>query len=270
MPRTAWNKRLTPEIERAIIAQYQAGMAATEILKSLPFRTAKTVYDVLERNAIPRRAGVSAYKTYRHNEGIFANVDTPEKAYWLGMLIADGYIIDLRKDCEPQIGLQLIDRDLVEQFGAFLGTNRPAQIIKRKNDNCQTMYRVVIHSKRMAADLERYGVVPRKTQSTFLPILDKNLMPHLVRGLLDGDGTISHRHDGGVIIGFCGSERLVTELRIWLICNLGVSDNRIHRLGSIASVQWSSRSDVQKIVQYLYAETGTRLERKFVLVGEYL
>ena len=49
MPRTAWNKRLTQEIETLIVAQYESGLTAREILNSIPFRTRKTVYDVLER-----------------------------------------------------------------------------------------------------------------------------------------------------------------------------------------------------------------------------
>jgi hypothetical protein len=89
MPHPAWNKRLTPEVEGFIVAKYRGGLSAGEILKSIPFRTRKTVYDVLERHGVPRRGGVADYKK-RFDEGAFAVVDTPEKAYWLGILITDG------------------------------------------------------------------------------------------------------------------------------------------------------------------------------------
>lgn len=270
MPRTAWNKKLTPEIERVIIDQYQSGLTAREVLKSVPFKTTKTVYDVLAKHAIPKRRphGRVDYKSY--NEAAFANIDTAAKAYWLGILLTDGYVSDTRKDCEPQIGLQMIDRELLEEFKSFLGSDNPVLRIERRSDRHHTMYRVTAFSRRMANDLARFGVIPRKTSSTYLPVLPRSLMPHLLRGIFYGDGTVSHRWDGGVILGYCGTERLVAEIRMWLICSLGISDNRIHRNGNIVFVQWSHRSDVERITRYLYRDADVYLERKFKLIREYL
>ena len=201
---------------------------------------------------------------------VFANLDTPEKAYWLGVLITDGYISDTRKDCEPQIGLQMTDVELLEKFKLFLGTSHPVLRIEPRSEKHLPMYRVVVNSRRMAQDLSRYGVVPRKSAVTYLPILEHTLMPHLLRGILDGDGTVSQRHDGGAIIGYCGSHRLVTELRMWLICRLGISDNRLHENGNISFIQWSQERDVKKLVKYLYDGAEIYLARKFALVERYL
>ena len=38
------------------------------------------------------------------------------------------------------------------------------------------------YSTEMAADLSKFGVVPRKTSTTFLPEIKESLMPHLIRG----------------------------------------------------------------------------------------
>jgi hypothetical protein len=67
MPRTAWNKRLTPDIENLIVARYLAGQSASEILQTIPFKTRKTVYDVLAKHAILRRSprGLADYKNFR-------------------------------------------------------------------------------------------------------------------------------------------------------------------------------------------------------------
>ena len=254
-----------------MIAQYQSGMSASEILKSVPFKTTKTVYDVLAKHAIPKRRphGLQDYKCF--HETIFANIDTPAKAYWLGILITDGYVIDSREHCEPQIGLELIDSGLVEKFRTFLGVENPVLVMNRgRSELHKPMYRVTVYSRRMAEDLGKYGVVPRKTFTTYLPILTPDLMPHLLRGILDGDGTVSRRADGEVIMGYCGNERLVIEIRMWLISRLGVSDNKVHRNGSISFIQWSARSDVEKLGRYLYQGAEVYLERKFALIEEYL
>jgi hypothetical protein len=185
-------------------------------------------------------------------------------------LLADGYVVNTREGCEPQIGLQMTDRELVEKFRDFLGAENQVLEIAPRSEQHQPLYRVIVHSRRMADDLARYGIIPRKSLLTFLPILFPNLMPHLLRGICDGDGTISHRADGGLIIGYCGSKRLVLEIRIWLICALGVSPNEVHRNGSIAFVQWSRSDDVKKIGRYLYRDAEVYMERKFALIAECL
>ena len=184
--------------------------------------------------------------------------------------MSDGYVIDTRKGCEPQIGLQMTDRELVEKFRDFLEAENRIVVIAPRSERHQTLYRMVVYSRRMADDLMRYGVIPRKSHSTFLPIISPDLMPHLLRGIYDGDGIISHRADGGLILGYCGSERLVLEIRMWLICVLSVSPNEVHRNGSIAFVQWSRSEDVVKIRRYLYQDAEVYMERKFALIAEYL
>ncbi|WP_421021935.1 hypothetical protein, partial [Klebsiella pneumoniae] len=45
-------------------------------------------------------------------------------------------------------------------------------------------------SKELFDDLGKYGIVPNKTFSAYVPAIDKELMPHLIRGIFDGDGTV--------------------------------------------------------------------------------
>jgi hypothetical protein len=268
MPHAAWNKRLTPDIEHFIIDKYRSGLSANQILPSIPFRTRKTIYDVLERHGVLRRGGIADYKGY--DEAVFAVIDSPAKAYWLGILISDGYVIDSAANHTPQIGLQMADREAVEGFRDFLNLKRSVIRLEPRNDRHQPMYRVTCCSRRMAKDLARLGVIPRKSLHTYLPILSEDLMPHLIRGIFDGDGTVSKRADGKIIVGFCGSERLVAEVRMWLLCRLGVSDNRVHENGAIRFVQWTHRSDVRRIAQYFYRDAEEYLERKFALLRECL
>jgi hypothetical protein len=264
MPHPAWNKRLTPETERFIVEKYRGGLTAREILQSIPFKTRKTVYDVLERHGVQKRRGLADYKGY--DEAAFAVIDSPAKAYWLGVLITDGYVVEAGRSQSPQVGLQMTDREAAEGFRAFTGSNNAVLRIEPRGENHQVMYRAVCNSRRMADDQARFGVVPRKSHRTFLPVLGESLMPHLLRGIFDGDGTVSQRPDGNVLVGFCGSERLVAEVRMWLICRLGVSDNRVHENGTIRFVQWSHREDVRRLAQYLYRDAEVYLKRKFAVL----
>lgn len=49
-------------------------------------------------------------------------------------------------------------------------------------------YYVSITSTRMVADLERLGVIERKTGFEKIPNIDPGLIPHFLRGFFDGDG----------------------------------------------------------------------------------
>src|SRR5215207_8694293 len=160
MPHAAWNKKLTPEVEGFIVEQYRGGLSAGEILKAIPFRTKKTVYDVLERHGVARRGGIADYKKV-FDEAAFAVVDTPEKAYWLGLLITDGYVVEAGRVGSPVVGLQMTDREAAQGFRDFLGLQHPVLRIGQRGERHRPMYRTVCHSRRMAHDLARFGVVPR-------------------------------------------------------------------------------------------------------------
>ena len=51
-------------------------------------------------------------------------------------------------------------------------------------------YRIDLKSKQMFEDLQRLGVEPNKSLTCTFPNINKDLMPHFIRGLFDGDGCV--------------------------------------------------------------------------------
>lgn len=80
----------------------------------------------------------------------------------------------------------------------------------------------------MKKDLEKYGIVPQKTYSVEMPQLDEIMMPHLIRGMIDGDGWISYKSHQ---LGFCGNEKTVTQLKEYLVKLLKVYDVKVLHTG---------------------------------------
>jgi hypothetical protein len=70
----------------------------------------------------------------------------------------------------------------------------------------------------MAKDLEKYGVVPRKSYITYLPqSIDDKMMPHLIRGIFDGDGCIQAKQtdkNNRFLHAFsiCGNHQLMEDI----------------------------------------------------------
>jgi len=62
-------------------------------------------------------------RKYTINETIFDNIDSLEKAYYLGLLASDG---SLNKNSSLiRLSLHANDKYLLEQFNQFVGSNRP-------------------------------------------------------------------------------------------------------------------------------------------------
>jgi hypothetical protein len=143
--------------------------------------------------------------------------DRPESRYWLGFLLADGYV------SQSGITLRLADGDRghVEAFRAFLGSAHAIRIEAASafgggpvnGDRRQVTFNAT--SVRLAASARAHGVRPNKTKTAAVP-------PALAgdvdfwRGVVDGDGWLCYgRHRGSatgweINLGLCGT-RAVCE-----------------------------------------------------------
>ena len=159
------------------------------------------------------------------NHDFFENIDNEHKAYWLGMLVADGNISDFgRKSYTIRLLLKNSDIYHVEQFAKDIGIDKKVHI---NNDGRGS---IAIHSKKMFFDLMSHGVMPQKTRHEVFPELPKELVPHFIRGFFDGDGTIYKRNETNpkrkrpqCCIGFvCGNKKFIDALNAVLRDECGV------------------------------------------------
>lgn len=95
---------------------------------------------------------MSAKNVLRH----FENIDTEEKAYWLGFLYADGCV----GSAEDKIELGLAEQDFhhIEKFRDFIGINN--KISYRPSTKS---YRYSFRSSSCKQDLIKQGCVPKKS-----------------------------------------------------------------------------------------------------------
>lgn len=147
------------------------------------------------------------------NERFFQNIDSEEKAYFLGLLIADGNVFVKESSANRQasisITLDLKDEYMLLKFKEVLGASTNVGYDGR---GCG---QIAVRSDLMAQDLSNYGVIPRKSFATYLPNVDEKLIPHLLRGILDGDGSIqAHQHGGKFLhdISYCGTHQLMQDI----------------------------------------------------------
>ena len=189
-------------------------------------------------------------------------------------MITDGCVLepDLKNNhpnYKMQIELQEKDSYILEKLKneLQLTSTNLHQNTRVKNNNISHTASLGWFSTKMANDLAKYGVVPRKTSTAYLPILSDEMMPHLIRGMIDGDGSITIVHcrkKPHLVVYFCGNENTVTQLRDFLVTKLNIFNAKIIQSGNnLWQVSWASKEDTSKICNYIYKDANFFLERKF-------
>lgn len=128
-------------------------------------------------------------RKYFFNENFFKEIDSEDKAYWLGFIMADGCIKD---NNEFSFCLKYSDKYILEKFNIALNSNY--KIIKELNSSPFGIYEsatLTIHSKKFCETLKEYGIIQRKTNCAIFNYNNKIPNKYLnayIRGLFDGDG----------------------------------------------------------------------------------
>ena len=193
-------------------------------------------------------------RLYSFNESVLFE-DTPDAAYWRGFLLADGCN---REGRGLQITLASKDRGHLEEFATFMESNSPISDFTRGGNRGCTL---AIWSKEFSERLTVAGIPPRKTMIVELPVNDPNL-PHLVRGLWDGDSsiTITSRTRSA---SFTGAPNMVEGVRSYVEA-LDCRPGKIHQKGANCSqftVKGAYR--LNRLLIGLKADAHPRLDRKW-------
>ena len=199
------------------------------------------------------------------DEAFFEVINTEDKAYYLGLLITDGNVFKANEH-RASISITLDQRD------AYLLTHWKECIRSKTNlgHDGRGCVQYAVRSLKMANDLAKYGVVPRKTLCSYLPeIEDKSQLRHLIRGLIDGDGGIyAHMHNNKFShqIKLCGTERLMYDV-------LECIDSELHlkykpkvytyRNRPLSMLQISNIQDMNKLGHWLYNDASVYMDRKY-------
>lgn len=180
----------TPDQVATIIKLYtKKGWTAREIAHKFSTKAEK-ISKIIKENGFK----ITRRKVNRClNEEYFDVIDNSEKAYFLGLLLADGCVrTDGGCEREPMVSLELVetDKDILDILKDRLCVGSELKYNKRKNRKNGT-FKLSFRSKRIADSLEKYGMCSNKTYAlTCLPRIESIYIPHLIRGLIDGDGSI--------------------------------------------------------------------------------
>lgn len=196
------------------------------------------------------------------DEQYFSGELTPESAYWLGFIQADGSI-HIRPRCRYlTISLGIHDAKHLDQFMLDIQANRSAKRYFRKIP----VATVSLVSKPFIEDLMRIGIQPDKTRLGTFPVIEGPMVSHYLRGVFDGDGSIHFRHDRNCdpSISIAGGE----DFALWALNTIrkhtGIKGGSIiqHQTRHVWYVVISGRIQVTHVFYWLYRNATRWLERK--------
>ena len=234
-----------------VVEMYNSGMTAKEVSEQYKVSDA-TIYNILKRCDIKAREAKRRSSVVNHN--YFEKIDTPQKAYFLGWMVTDGSVVKSasRGGRAPMIRIELQsgDRYIIEKFAHELGCDSSVVRDFKKRNHSHFCFA----SEKMAHDLSHYGVIPRKTYSAYLPMIDEGLMSHLLRGIFDGNGTFT---SSGIHprIGLYGTEQICTQVQEYLHNKIGTPLHKVSK-STCYHVFWGSMKSCKDIYDFLYKDCG--------------
>ena len=196
------------------------------------------------------------------NDDYFETIDTEDKAYFLGLLFADGNVYTARH--RVQITLANEDAYILKAFANCIQYTGKMYIDREKYS------KLILPSKKMCTDLTRLGCTPNKSLTLQFPTeVPNDLMHHFIRGYFDGDGHISR--DKKLVNAYYHINMTSTEEFIVVLKNIltennidtGNSYKRYKNKEVSAHTVYVKNKSAKNFIDYIYSNATLFLTRKY-------
>jgi DNA-directed RNA polymerase subunit RPC12/RpoP len=225
------------------------------------YRLGQMVSDLTRAKMSASRIGRRNLK-YHFNEHAF-DILTPQAAYWLGFIYADGYIQSRHNALV--LTLKATDKSLLEAFRAFLHSDHPIIDSPYFDGRIKSVF--IVRSPHLIIRLAELGVYQKKSFTIKFPDLPRELQSDFIRGYFDGDGCLTST--GGMfpqmLLKFTsGAIHFLESIQVILMreCCLGKTKLRHYKNKNAADLVYGGNKQVRRIADYLLKHDGFFLDRK--------
>ena len=207
--------KLTKEQKEYIVFLYSIGdYTFTDIAKKYNKPISSIKY-LLNSRGYTAKSKSELSRKYNIDSTFFSDLDSAEKAYFLGWVYSDGSIII--KYNSLRISLKEDDRDVLEVLKNLIKSEKPLKKInvdkKRKGfENSKDQFLLEITNKDIVENLISIGLIENKSANISFPNLPDELYPYFIRGYFEGDGWFTDT-DKTKQLGFIGSDEFIKTLQ---------------------------------------------------------
>lgn len=201
--------------------------------------------------------------TVNFNEHYFDNIDNHDKAYFVGLLLSDGYICKTPYSWAVGLALQDEDKYILEKLKESMESN--CSITHYKNSN-----KIVFNgSEHLINSLKKLNFSEDKSHTDYnVPNISDEFFNSFVRGYFDGDGCITIKSTGYSVASICcNSELFLNDLKDRLT-KFGIPDIRVkceigNRKHALYVLYISKKENQQLFKKFIYQNDNLKLIRKF-------
>lgn len=259
-------KTFTEEQTQYIIKRYIEDEESSVVIGVEMSCDASVISRILKENNIKLENKAQFKQTVLRNSDIFESIDTEYKAYFLGMMASDGYVIE---DHTFGLTLKKDDVETIECFRLFLETDCPIRVINNSGSGANE---IRIRDKKIAKDLTDKGVGPNKSKILDCNIISEHipeeLIRHFIRGYFDGDGSISYCKTNNVPIMNI-TATLESCLFFEKFLNIGNKIIKDKRHETVYTIKSAKREKLKEIAKYMYSDATIFMKRKYSRFSEY-
>lgn len=191
----------------------------------------------------------------------------PVMAYVFGYWLADGNMYYQPSSGGYTVSIGSKDRAHLELLREVIGLGSLVRITGSE------VFKLVICRKAMFNDLQRLGGSERKSLTLTWPAVPTEQLPHLVRGYVDGDGSLSWNRPNNSVIPLleaAGTQDFLTGMAQAIEEHTGIPAPTCHkRQRSVHKIAWYGLQ-AKCLAVWLYQQNaGPALERKAKLAAEF-
>lgn len=247
---------------------YVSGVTNKELAKIFCLNRC-TIQTILKNAGVELRPQTETSRKHVIVENYFVSIDSKEKAYFLGLLYADGSIrrnaleISLiYTDFEPLYRLSKV------LYGKCLLKFRPERVgfffNKEVKTKCKAQWRLLVGSKKLVNDLKSHGLTERKSLTKRYPNIPKEFDKHFIRGYFDGNGfiskaTIKRNSCAGFVSATKFCEDLKERIEEYLHINCILSD----KIPGISNLRVFGMIQLEKFLDWIYEDSDVHILRKY-------
>lgn len=194
------------------------------------------------------------------DERYFREIDTHEKAYWLGVLCARSCVYRGGSG-NSIIRLDLSERAHLEAFLSAIGSD--AKIV---NGGPGLVNSASISCTQMVQDLRRHGVVERRARDGRLPAVPAIYRPTVFRGYYDGCGTIWSATDGQTVLSVYGNDHVLETFIRWICTDLWIQESQVEtndRGTYLMSLSLPGNIVIEQVLEWTYSTPGPRSQKRY-------
>jgi intein/homing endonuclease len=224
------------------------------------------IRDILKNNGVKRKKSRLNMSHLALNIDYFKEINSPDKAYWLGYICADGSI----KKSNNKVSLVSKDLEVIEGFKEAIGAEHAitkSETFDKRTNKTYTGYSVQIGNELFVANLINLGVTSNKTDVLEFPNIEEKYYSYFIAGLFDGDGSIRIKNNKSIGISLISTNEVLTFIKNYILNKFNIKPKYYCKVSENKPNVWRMilYADAFKFLKFIYSDNTFKyyLKRKY-------